>query len=108
VTDREARRLAWSAFALWVVFLLGAVALDLASKPIPHSTSAGENLVFASIPTSFAVVAMLILSRQPRNRIGWILILIGLLWVLPANAVSGSSVREPLPFCGFGLLTNKL
>jgi hypothetical protein len=97
VTAHGARRLAWSAFALWVVFLLTSLALDLATEPLEGAASVGASLVFAAIPLSNAVVAILVLSRHPQNPIGWMLMAIGLLWVLPFESYGGFAYERGLP-----------
>ncbi len=78
---REAtvRRLAWSAFLLWVFLFLGSSGFSIASALDSHGTGghAGE-VVFGISTGAFAIVAILILARQPRNPIGWILMGIGL------------------------------
>ncbi len=91
-----ARRLAWAAFVLWVLFLVASLALDLATKQLP-GTPAPADLWFAVIPVSFAIVGILILRRQPRNRIGWILMAIGLAWVVPLESYGGFAYSRDLP-----------
>lgn len=91
-----ARRLAWAGFGLWVLFLVASFALDLATKPFPGAPAPAEPL-FALIPASFAIVGILILGRQPRNRIGWILMAIGLAWVVPLEPYGGFAYSRDLP-----------
>lgn len=91
-----ARRLAWAAFLLWVLFLIANFALDYATKPV-SGTPEPEGPLFALIPASFAIVGILILGRQPRNRVGWILMVIGLAWVVPLEAYGGFAYSRGLP-----------
>lgn len=91
-----ARRLAWAGFGLWVLFLVASFALDLATKPVAGTPGAADPL-FAVIPASFAIVGILILGRQPRNRIGWILMVIGLAWVVPLESYGGFAYSRGLP-----------
>ncbi|HEV2906483.1 MAG TPA: hypothetical protein VGZ50_04120 [Actinomycetota bacterium] len=91
-----ARRLAWAAFLLWVLFLVASFALDLATKPFPGAPGPADPL-FALIPASFAIVGILILGRQPRNRIGWILMVIGLAWMIPLEPYGGFAYSRDLP-----------
>src|SRR5438034_869138 len=87
MTERGARRLAWSAFFICVAFVVSSLALGLATKPGvgPSAFSASQVLFFLSTAV-FPVVGILILARQPRNRIGWILMVIGLFWTEPFEA----------------------
>src|SRR5436190_1381904 len=83
MTDRSARRLAWSAFALYLVLFVAGLVLDaLARLRIKHTVGSGGDFGFLLVTTAFPIVAVLILSKQPRNRIGWILMAIGIAWVI--------------------------
>jgi signal transduction histidine kinase len=73
MSERAARRLAWSACLLWAFLFLTSIAFDLAS-------GTNGDVLFGLSTTAFPVAAILILARQPRNRIGWILMAIGLGW----------------------------
>jgi hypothetical protein len=94
--DRTVSRLAWAAFGLWVLFLVASFALDLTTKPVPGTPGPAE-WWFVFIPASFAIVAIMILARQPRNRIGWILMIIGLAWVVPLESYGGFAHSRGLP-----------
>jgi hypothetical protein len=96
MTEGGARRLAWGAFVLWLLFLVASFALDYATKPV-SGTPEPEGPLIALIPASFAVVGILILGRQPRNRVGWILMVIGLAWVVPLEAYGGFAHSRGLP-----------
>jgi signal transduction histidine kinase len=87
MTERSARRLVWSAFALWVAFVGTAVILNFLKSPLPPGQGAGTDVPFVIITSVFPVVGILILARQPRNRIGWILMAIGIGWVLPFGEI---------------------
>ncbi|MEO7422008.1 MAG: hypothetical protein ABIU87_06400 [Ornithinibacter sp.] len=81
VSDRTLRRLAWAAF--WVMPLGVAIAIPLLltsrSSGAPRGPSFSD-LVLPILVASFPLVGLLILRRQPRNTIGWILMAIGLVW----------------------------
>ncbi len=62
--SRAAAWLAWSSFALALLFL--------AAGLIIQSPDASFFLLFALIATPFAVVGALVASRRPRNPIGWL------------------------------------
>ncbi|HEX9235582.1 MAG TPA: histidine kinase, partial [Actinomycetota bacterium] len=78
MTDRSARRLAWTVFGLDVAVIAGAVALSLAT---PRNPNGGvNNALFSVLTQTFTVVGIIILARQPRNTTGWILMGIGIAW----------------------------
>ncbi len=89
MTDSTARRLAKVTFAFYVILAVTYSAFVLAAGPIPGRESQSKlgELLFRLIPASFAIVAFLILSRQPRNTIGWILMTIGVLWEIGPSAI---------------------
>jgi signal transduction histidine kinase len=100
MTDRTLARLAWIAFA----FITALLALGLVLVLLPAAAQGGRpesgkygTLLFSAIMFSFPVVGVLISSRHPRNRIGWIFLLIGGVWGLAAF-LSGYST--------FGLVTH--
>jgi signal transduction histidine kinase len=97
MTELKARRLAWSAFSLFVLFFVGSVVLDLATKRIPGKAVANSDYLFAGMMSVFPIVAILILARQPRNRIGWILMVIGLGWALPFGSYGSFALSRGLP-----------
>jgi class 3 adenylate cyclase len=98
MTDRTAGRLAWGAFALYVLLFLAWVAFELATERTagqdPFSTS---DVLFAVSTAAFPIVAILILARQPRNPIGWILMAIGLAWVIGPESYGKFALSKDLP-----------
>jgi len=74
VTDQTASRLAWVTFWLIALVFVAGVAYGALS-------GRGVDLFVTSM-SSFAVVGILITSRQPHNTIGWILLAIGFVWML--------------------------
>ncbi|MDP8956372.1 MAG: GAF domain-containing sensor histidine kinase [Actinomycetota bacterium] len=96
MTGGRARRLAWSAFGVWLLFLVGSIALDLGTKRGPGYVESTDTL-FVMVTAAFPVAAMLILARQPRNRIGWILMAIGLGWALPFASIGTFAYSRGLP-----------
>jgi hypothetical protein len=69
MSDRLYSRLAWALFALALLIL----ALGL----ILWSPDMGFYLTFALVATPFAVVGALVASRRPRNPIGWLFLVFG-------------------------------
>ena len=67
--------LAWSLYGLITSPIIIVSAVDLLSRT--GSTNvlqlAGDALISLATPVAFATVAVLILSRQPHNIIGWVL-----------------------------------
>src|SRR5439155_6463812 len=98
-------RLAWSAFLLYLLLFVAGIALGIAaSRATGKSVGNGGDIVFICIISAFPVVAILILSRQPRNRIGWILMAIGLAWVIGPESlgdflISRGEPRRPGRHC---------
>jgi signal transduction histidine kinase len=96
--ERVPRRLAWFAFVLWLLFLMTSFAFHLATKPVAGKLAGdGGDALFILLTGAFPVVAILILARQPRNRIGWILMAIGLGWVLPFGDYGSFALSRDLP-----------
>ncbi|MBA2273565.1 MAG: hypothetical protein H0W21_06655, partial [Actinobacteria bacterium] len=74
MTDKAMSRLAWVTF--------GFIALGFVSG-LGYGALSGRGVdLFVTSMFSFPVVGVLITSRQPRNTIGWILLAIGLVWML--------------------------
>lgn len=106
MTDERARKLAWWAFAVWLVFVVGSVVLDLATKPRPGYRGTSDFL-FLAITAAFPIAGMLILARQPRNPIGWILMVIGLAFALPFGSYGTFAYGRGLPGAEVALALNE-
>ena len=106
MTDGKARRLAWSAFLLWILFLVSSAVFDFATKRVPGYVRSTD-LLFLAITAAFPIVAMLILARHPRNRIGWILLAIGLWWALPLGSYGAFAYSRGLPGGAVALALNE-
>ena len=91
--DRRSR-LATFAFALATVLVVAGAGLEWRGEAIhPTESTWGAsgvipNLVFVVLMYGFAVVGFMVVRRDPENRIGWLLLLIGGVWSLDA-ALSG-------------------
>jgi signal transduction histidine kinase len=97
MTDRVARRLAWSAFILYVLIFVAWALLEVFTGSVPQPSGGGGDILFSLITASFPVVAILILSKQPKNRIGWILMAIGLGWVIGPEPYGDFALSRGLP-----------
>jgi signal transduction histidine kinase len=96
MNERTQRNLAWSAFLLWIAFLVASEALDLAAGPM-HGRGTQPDILFSIATAAFPIVAILILARQPSNRIGWMLMAIGLGWTLPIDFYGDFAISRGLP-----------
>jgi signal transduction histidine kinase len=91
--DRRSR-LATLAFAVATVLVVAGVGLEGWGESVQATEStwgAGgviPNLVFVVLMYGFAVIGFMVVRRDPENRIGWLLLLIGGVWSLDA-ALSG-------------------
>ncbi len=107
--DTRARRLtvaAWLAFVL-CVFLWGeGIAFGWISRSVENSDASWSgggflpNLLFVVAVFPFPVTGVLIATRRPGNRIGWLLLAIGVGWGLSnASSYSDYAIRlhHPLP-----------
>jgi signal transduction histidine kinase len=77
-TPRD-RRMAMTLSVCWLVLFVAAIGLLAAPRPAGVYGSGGDLAFFLST-ASFAIAAYAILRRQPGNRIGWVLMAIGIGW----------------------------
>jgi signal transduction histidine kinase len=73
MSDRGARRMAWGTFIVVTAMYVAGLGLDIAS----HSVDPSGLFTFV-----FPVVGIFVLTKQPRNRVGWVLLGIGMLGIL--------------------------
>jgi hypothetical protein len=77
VSARTATRIAWAAVGLSAVLGIGGLAVDrFAGLGMEHSTIYGLPIEWAM---SVSLLGALVVSRQPKNALGWIFTLVGLL-----------------------------
>jgi hypothetical protein len=100
------QRLAWVLFGLTVLSFLGAVSVVLA-RPEDDSSPAIVLAIGAFI-LAFAIVGLLVSTRQPRNPLGWIMAAAGLAYALMsvASVYGEPYATDPasaLPGSGFAL-----
>ena len=101
MNQRTASRLAWLVFGLITFLFTG----GLAFSALNLSAGAGDvwesglgSSLFHAAMFSFPIVGVLIASRQPRNRIAWIFLAIGLSWamsIVTANYIEYALVTRP-------------
>ncbi len=87
-SDRALRRLAWVAPSFYVLTLAVGLPFFFAVQR-RHATGPWEGLsevAFGVLLLIFPLTGLLILRRQPRNTIGWLLQAIGVVWGLSAVA----------------------
>ncbi len=85
-SDRGLRRLAWAGWWViavtsvggWIVTSIGKV-----DAPASWGSSLLGEYAFAVVVLAFPLVGLAVLVRQPHNRVGWLLEVVGLSWALP-------------------------
>jgi len=87
MSTRAAARLAWSLAGLSVALFAASVVLWLLARSAQVPESWDANITVASMLgqvsfLAYPLVGALIASRRPRNPIGWLLLTVGLLWML--------------------------
>ena len=101
VSDPTLRRLAWAVWWFFVAMVAVGVPLIFIERSAPAQTwgtvGTASDLVFTMVIGTFPLVGLLILRRQPRNTIGWLLQGIGLVWGLSGFADN---------YATYGLVTN--
>nr|MDQ3577735.1 histidine kinase [Actinomycetota bacterium] len=112
-TTRALKIAAWAAAAVATTLSMGCIAFEvvragasIAASADPDAGTGGVILVVIQsvVESAFALLGALVVSRQPRNPVGWILILIGasftsiavsnqlyVHWLLPTGDLSGIS-----------------
>src|SRR5215211_3743986 len=85
MSTRTASWLAWSLAGLCVAMFLASVVLHVlahsSQEPTSSSDTLSELLIFFSF-LAFPIVGALIASRHPKNPVGWICLVVGLIWTL--------------------------
>ncbi len=76
MNDKRNAIFAWIFFALITAAVLVAVIFDWTTRPVGDQYVLSE-MMFPLIPIAFVFVGALIISRQPRNVIGWLMLLPG-------------------------------
>ena len=91
-------RLAWVLAGLVVVVALGQLPLTVQQNPPVSLGAWASDLAWGvAIPSLYAVLAALIINRQPGNRVGWLMLLVGLAAIIPTATILGT-IPEPSIF----------
>ncbi len=97
----KASWLAWILCGAVAIATVAGISSELANGAGQDSWFAfAESVLFRLLPLEFAVVAALILARQPRNAIGWLLLgpaLLGLLTAIIEPILLGVTEAAPTP-----------
>jgi len=78
-SDAALRRLAWAAWCFFAAMFALAVLLAFVDG---RARSVSADLSFIVVLSAFPLTGLLILRRQPRNTVGWLLVGIGCVWGL--------------------------
>ncbi len=95
--SRSIRRLAWALCALILAATIVFAPVQLRAQPPVNVIQALSDLMQFIALTVFAVTGALIVSRQPRNPVGWLLLLEGaLVFGLPIDLFYGNLATPPV------------
>lgn len=83
--ERRATLVPWIALGVIVASVVASLVVNMLDPEVRARLGLG-NLLWPLVPISFALVGALILSRQPRNTIGLLLFLPGILIAIPTEA----------------------
>ena len=93
---KKLSRLAWILCGIVAVLSLVNLASQVAGEPgQANFFELANKVTFALVPIVFAFLAALVLTRQPQNVIGWLLMLPALSVILPAEAYVRSFHSQP-------------
>ncbi|MGH2629643.1 MAG: histidine kinase [Actinomycetota bacterium] len=102
-----ARRLAWILGGLALATLAAGAALGVATDTLSDQldTPPVVDVLFATVLATFPVMGVLIATRQPENRIGWLFCAIGLATGLATLGGTYGDANPPLPGREWATLT---
>ena len=100
VRDRDARARRWVRLAAigYAANLILVVVLELVT-PAPPAVpeDGGGELGFILVVVPFVIAGFAILAKQPRNTIGWILVVIGFAWIQPFASIGELLLAHGVP-----------
>jgi hypothetical protein len=82
LSDRFLRGAAWVGWWFFVVALGAAGLADLTQGVEVTVPVVAEALMFALVIGAFPLSGLLVLRRQPRNNVGWLLLAVGCVWAM--------------------------
>ncbi len=88
-SDATLRRLAVTGLVVQVAVVLGSIPVDLLADENEGTLGVqrrGRQILLDLVPLVFPVVGVLVLVRQPRALIGWVLVAVGAAWSLWVRA----------------------
>ena len=104
VSDRALRRMAWAVCGFLVAMMALTLLLSLVGPPEAATDDAVDQIGSLIVISVFPLVGLLIVRRQPRNTVGWLLLGVGLVWCVGGAtenyaryglAVNPGSLPEP-------------
>ncbi len=86
LSERTLRRVAWTGWWFFVAALVASGLLELAEDGVDEvtATTVVGAAGFAFVIGTFPVSGLLVLRRQPRNSVGWLLLAVGDIWAIGA------------------------
>jgi hypothetical protein len=100
-SDRRLRILSWVVWWFFFATVLSRLALWAADPDARSISQVIEGMGFLIVMSTFPLTGLVILQRQPRNRIGWLLAEIGLVWGIggaaDTYAANGLTTAGSLP-----------
>jgi hypothetical protein len=86
LSERTLRRVAWTGWWFFVAALVASGLLELAEDGVNEvtATTVVGAAGFAFVIGTFPVSGLLVLRRQPRNSVGWLLLAVGDIWAIGA------------------------
>jgi hypothetical protein len=97
VSDRTLRGVAWAVCGFLASMIAITLLLSLVDPPAATTDDAVDQLGFLIVISVFPLVGLLIVRRQPRNTVGWLLLGVGLVW-----CVGGATEN----YARYGLVVN--
>jgi signal transduction histidine kinase len=100
VSDERARRRVRIVAVGFLANLAVTIFFGLTALPPPAAPTDGggtTSVAYLGVVLVFPLMGFLILWRQPRNRVGWILVLIGFAWIFPLAEIGEWLMSRGLP-----------
>ncbi|HEX6150592.1 hypothetical protein [Nocardioides sp.] len=82
LSDRTLRRAAWSVWWAFIAVLTSTGLMDLSQDARITVPGVVEGAIFAVVIGTFPLSGLLVVRRQPRNSVGWLLLAVGAVWTV--------------------------